>query len=159
MSSPDPVKIAGITLRGSIDLIERNPEGQLRVTDHKTGRVRAERGFIIGGGKILQPVGYALAVEKILQEKVGTGRLYYCTASGGYEERVVEIDEHARESLAALSTTIDGALKEAFLPAAPDAGECEWCDYRRICGPYEERRAAIKPAKRVQALKELRARP
>ena len=159
MSAPDPVKIEGITLRGSIDLIERNPDGRLRVTDHKTGRVRAERGFIIGGGKILQPVGYALAVENILHEKVGTGRLYYCTATGGYEERIVEIDEHARESIGAVSSTIDGALKEAFLPAAPDAGECEWCDYRRICGPYEERRAAIKPGKRIQALKEMRARP
>ena len=158
-SSPEPAKVAGITLRGSIDLIERNPEGEFRVTDHKTGRVRAERGFVIGGGKILQPVGYALAAETVLGEKVATGRLYYCTATGGYEERVVEIDEYARESIKFFSTTIDGALKEAFLPAAPGAGECEWCDYRRVCGPYEERRAAIKPPKRIQALKELRARP
>jgi ATP-dependent helicase/nuclease subunit B len=158
-SSPDAAKVAGITLRGSIDLIERNPDGQLRVTDHKTGRVRAERGFIIGGGKILQPVGYALAAETVLGEKIATGRLYYCTATGGYEERVVEIDDHARESIEFFSATIEAALKEAFLPAAPGAGECEWCDYRRICGPYEERRAAIKPAKRIQALKELRARP
>src|SRR5262249_52651845 len=31
---------AGINLRGSIDLIERGPDARLRVTDHKTGRVR-----------------------------------------------------------------------------------------------------------------------
>jgi ATP-dependent helicase/nuclease subunit B len=158
-SAPDPVQLAGITLRGSIDLIERDTQGRLRATDHKTGRVRAERGFIIGGGRILQPVTYALAAKSVLGEEVSTGRLYYCTAAGGYEERIVDIDDNARSSIEAVAATINGALKDAFLPAAPDAGDCQWCDYRRICGPYEERRTCLKSKKRIEALLALRARP
>ncbi len=158
-STLEPVRVAGITLRGSIDLIERGADGRLRATDHKTGRVRAARGFIIGGGRILQPVAYALAAKSVLGEEIASGRLYYCTAAGGYEERIVEIDANARASLQAVTATIDGALKDAFLPAAPDGGDCDWCDYRRICGPYEERRTALKTKKRIEPLLALRARP
>ena len=71
-------------------------DGAFRVTDHKTGKVRAQKNFVIAGGKTLQPVLYALAAERILAEPVRTGRLYYCTATGNYEERIVEIDENAR---------------------------------------------------------------
>ena len=68
-SSADPVAIeGGLSLRGSIDLLERDPAGRIRVTDHKTGKVRAEKDFVIGGGKTLQPVLYALAAEQVLGE-------------------------------------------------------------------------------------------
>ena len=36
------------------------------------------------------------------------------------------------------------ALEAGFLPAAPDARECDWCDYKRVCGPYEEIRTRKK---------------
>ena len=70
------------------------------MTDHKTGKVRAEKNFVIGGGKTLQPVLYALAAESVLKEKIYAGRLYYCTAAGGYEERIVEINDEARKAVA-----------------------------------------------------------
>ncbi|MDB5108453.1 MAG: ATP-dependent nuclease, subunit, partial [Candidatus Binatus sp.] len=86
LSTPDAITLAGgLSLRGSIDLIERDPEGHIRVTDHKTGKVRAQKNFVIGGGKTLQPVLYALVAEQVLQNPVVSGRLYYCTAAGGYE--------------------------------------------------------------------------
>jgi CRISPR/Cas system-associated exonuclease Cas4 (RecB family) len=88
---------------------------------------------------------------------VRTGRLYYCTATGGYEERIVEIDERTRASVSALVTTVGEALAKGFLPAAPREGECDWCDYRRVCGPYEEQRSQMKPAQRLAALTRLRA--
>ncbi|MGH7815196.1 MAG: PD-(D/E)XK nuclease family protein [Candidatus Binataceae bacterium] len=147
----------GLKLRGSIDLVERDPAGRIRVTDHKTGKVRAAKDFAIGGGKTLQPVLYALAAERVLKAAVHSGRLYYCTATGGYEERVVEIDEPARATTREFISILDGALAEGFLPAAPGARECEWCDYRRVCGPYEERRAALKPKPRLEPLHRLRA--
>ncbi len=140
-----PVALAsGISLRGAIDLIERGPDGRLRATDHKTGRVRAAKDLVIGGGKTLQPVLYALAAERILEESVECGRLYYCTAAGGYEERSAALDAVARESVARFTHTLRGALEGGFLPAAPDEGECEYCDYRRVCGPYEEMRVQRK---------------
>ncbi|HYL58256.1 MAG TPA: PD-(D/E)XK nuclease family protein, partial [Candidatus Acidoferrales bacterium] len=156
-SAPDPVQIdGGIRLRGSIDLVERGSGGRIRVTDHKTGKVRAAKDFVIGGGKTLQPVFYALAAERVLEAPIFAGRLYYCTAAGGYEERTVEINEAARKSTRDFTAIVNEALAAGFLPAAPDAGECEWCDYRRICGPYEERRSSMKPRPRLAALKRLR---
>ncbi|HYB90644.1 MAG TPA: PD-(D/E)XK nuclease family protein [Candidatus Binataceae bacterium] len=159
-STENPVALpGGLQLRGSIDLVERAPDGPLRVTDHKTGKVRAERGFVIGGGKTLQPVLYALAAERLLGRPVRSGRLYYCTAAGGYEERAVEIDQEARSALDTFTRTLDAALGAGFFPAAPAAGECEWCDYRRVCGPYEEQRVKIKPRTRLEALARLRTIP
>ena len=53
-SVPDAIDLEiGLDLRGSIDLVERGADNSLRVTDHKTGRVRANRDVIIGGGKTL----------------------------------------------------------------------------------------------------------
>ncbi len=145
MSSQDPIAIAGgLKLRGSIDLIERSADGVLRVTDHKTGKVRAQKNFVIAGGKTLQPVLYALAAERLLAEPVRSGRLYYCTATGNYEERIVEIDEIARAAALDFVGTLDGALKAGFLPAVPEPRECNWCNFRRVCGPYEEQRMRIK---------------
>ena len=159
-SSADPVAIeGGLSLRGSIDLLERDPAGRIRVTDHKTGKVRAEKNFVIGGGKTLQPVLYALAAESVLKEKIYAGRLYYCTAAGGYEERVVEINDEARAASRKFVAIIKEALTAGFFPAAPDDRECDWCDYKRVCGPYEERRSKIKPAARLKSLKTLRAMP
>jgi RecB family exonuclease len=144
-SSKDAVEIAGgLKLRGSIDLIERSADGVLRVTDHKTGKVRAQKNFIIAGGKTLQPVLYALAAERVLAEPVRSGRLYYCTATGNYEERIVEIDETARAVALDFVTTLSDALKAGFLPAAPEPRECDWCNFRRVCGPYEAQRMRIK---------------
>src|SRR5208283_1911562 len=144
-SSTEPIEIAGgLKLRGSIDLIERSADGVLRVTDHKTGKVRAQKNFIIAGGKTLQPVLYALAAERLLAEPVRSGRLYYCTATGNYEERIVEIDETARAAALDFVITLDDALKAGFFPAAPEPRECDWCNFRRVCGPYETQRMRIK---------------
>ena len=42
---------------------------------------------------------YALAAERLFADaKVASGRLYYCTAAGGYEERVVPLDGAARRA-------------------------------------------------------------
>ncbi len=159
-SSSDPVAIGGgLSLRGSIDLVERDPSGRIRVTDHKTGKVRAEKNFVIGGGKTLQPVFYALAAESVLKEKIYAGRLYYCTAAGGYEERVVEINDEARKASRDFVAIVQESLEAGFLPAAPDDRECDWCDYKRVCGPYEERRSRIKPPARLKSLKKLREMP
>jgi ATP-dependent helicase/nuclease subunit B len=149
----DPASVAapidlevGLTVRGSIDLVERGADNSLRVTDHKTGRVRADRDVIIGGGKTLQPVLYALAAERILGQPIEEGRLYYCTAAGGYEERVVTIDAAARAAMADCTAIIGKALADGFLPAAPGERECDYCDYRRVCGPYENTRVEYKAA-------------
>src|SRR5207237_5738060 len=53
----------GWRLRGIVDLVERRRGGaELRVTDYKTGRDYTKRNLVVGGGEMLQPVIYGLAV-------------------------------------------------------------------------------------------------
>ena len=156
-SVSEPVALpVGISLRGSIDLVERDAGGVLRVTDHKTGKVRASAGLVIGGGEILQPVLYALAAEQLLDAEVESGRLYYCTADGGYADAVVPLDDRARDAAVTVANTIGGALADGFLPAAPKKDACRWCDYRPICGPHEELRTSRKNRERLAPLVQLR---
>jgi len=154
----EPVTVLGrLQLRGSIDLVERHDGGAVRATDHKTGKARAADGVIIGGGQILQPVLYALVLEQMVREPVEGGRLYYCTADGGFQERVVPLDGESRASAGTVLEVVGRALAEGFLPAAPAAGACRWCDYATVCGPHEEARVARKPADRLGDLMRLRA--
>jgi ATP-dependent helicase/nuclease subunit B len=156
----DPVPLAeGFVLRGSIDLVERRVDGRLRVTDHKTGKIAAEKGAVTQGGTILQPVLYALACERLLGEPVEAGRLYYCTNAGEFTERVVPLDAASRGAARHVARVIDEAVRSGFLPAAPDDDACRWCDYRVVCGPYEVQRVKRKPEQRLASLSELRRLP
>ena len=112
----------GLRLRGSIDLVERDGDGRLRVTDHKTGKERVARGRRRStAASALQPVLYALAAEKLFPgAPVESGRLYYCTSAGGFAEREVPLDDAARARGAdAWRRRSARALDERFLPAAP----------------------------------------
>jgi len=160
-SVPDAVKLDdGIQLRGSIDLVERRPDGLLRATDHKTGMARVAAGSTIAGGTALQPLLYAMALEKLFPDaRVDGGRLYYCTTAGGFAERPVPLDAPARRAIKTVAQVVGGALNDAFLPAAPDRGACRWCDYRVVCGPYEELRVSRKRQGELKALSGLRGVP
>ena len=59
-----------------------------------------------------------------------------------------------------IGSTIDEAIARGFLPAAPRKDGCRWCDYRLVCGPYEESR--VKNRKRraeLEPLFDLRGMP
>ncbi len=148
---------AGIQLRGSIDLVEESTTGALRATDHKTGKPRAQRGDVIKKGEILQPVLYALTVEKLFPgRQVKEGRLYYCTTAGDFSKVDMPLDQRARDAAQLVATTIGGALNQGFLPAAPAKDACRYCDYRSVCGPYEEIRTKRKSPDRLKGLLALR---
>jgi ATP-dependent helicase/nuclease subunit B len=159
-SVPEAVGLdCGLQLRGSIDLVERHPSGLLRVIDHKTGKCVGTSDLVIEGGKSLQPVLYALAAEKLFagEGDVSEGRLYFCTSAGQFSEQVVALDERARNAAVEVATAIGQAIERPFLPAAPSEGQCESCDYRAVCGPYEELRSARKPQDDLELLQGLRA--
>lgn len=160
-SVPDPVTVLdGVRLRGSVDLVERRADGVLRVTDHKTGKARVEPGAVVGGGKALQPLLYALAVEKLLDAPVVSGRLYYCTADGGFNERDIALDEDNRSVVGSAIGVVGRALEQGFLPAVPaSADTCRWCDYRSVCGPNEPHRTSRKTRDGLEDLEYLRGLP
>jgi ATP-dependent helicase/nuclease subunit B len=150
----------GIRLRGSIDLIERHAKtGTLRVTDHKTGKPPAERPHYVGGGALLQPLLYAQAAETLLGESVESGRLFYCTQRGGFSSIDIPLQDESRLRLRRVVETIDRALEDGFLPAAPKAGACAYCDYTAVCGPYEEIRVKRKLPDRLDPLIHIRQLP
>ncbi len=75
---------------------------------------------MIAGGRILQPVFYALAAEQLLSAppaqksdaqtdegqatgiRVVEGRLHYCTQRGEYQDRTVPLNADARRSAQAV---------------------------------------------------------
>lgn len=156
-----PVVVDGrFKLRGSVDLIERKTDGSLlRVTDHKTGRNRTTWKTVLGGGAILQPVLYSLAVEQALSTPVVSGRLFYCTAAGGFTDHEIPINDANRRAGFEALEIIDRAIELGFLPAAPNTRACGWCDFRIVCGPHEELRVASKPPERLGDLAALREKP
>ena len=158
----DEVRLeGGFQLRGAVDLIEEHlTRSVLRVTDHKTGR-RPERidRVTVGGGAVLQPVLYGLAVERALGRPVSQGRLFYCTAAGSYTEHEIPITEATRAAGLEVLQVIDRAVAGGFLAAAPTEEACGRCDFRPVCGPDVFRRVARKPQDPLADLHELRRRP
>jgi hypothetical protein len=151
---------AGYRLRGIVDLIERARDGAaLRVTDYKTGRDYTRRNLVVGGGEMLQPVLYGLAVEHLLGADVVESRLFYCTRNGGFSERVVPLSADARGRGTGVLAAIDSAIAAGFLPAAPRPRACDICDFRDVCGPQEATRVKLKDPQRMDALRALREAP
>jgi ATP-dependent helicase/nuclease subunit B len=157
----DPVTLqGGFKLKGAIDLIEEHRKTKvLRVTDHKTGRKpeRIEK-VTIGGGAVLQPVLYAMAVEAALDQPVYCGRLFYCTSAGSFHEHPIPLDERTRGAGLEVLQVIDRAVEHGFLAAAPTEDACGRCDFRPVCGPGVFRRVARKPADPLADLAALRSR-
>jgi CRISPR/Cas system-associated exonuclease Cas4 (RecB family) len=151
----------GITLRGSIDVVEQAPDGTLRATDYKTGKQRQRPGSVVGGGESLQPVFYALALEKLFPDrKIGGGRLSYCTSAGDFKEVMVPLERRSRDAADLVARALGQALTRGFLPAAPVKDACRYCDYRPVCGPWEEERTGKKKDRReLETLDALRKLP
>jgi hypothetical protein len=148
----------GFILRGSVDLIESNAAlGVLRVTDHKTGKNRSGKDLVVGGGTVLQPVLYGVAVERALGRRVVAGRLFYSTTAGGFAECEIPLNEYTRTQGLSVLAIVDRAIETGFLPAAPADKACAWCDFHSVCGPREEERVKRKKADRLADLTALRA--
>jgi hypothetical protein len=159
-SLPDPVTVGGkYLLRGSVDLIEHDRARDVfRVTDHKTGKNRSNPDLIVGGGEMLQPVLYSVAIEQALGRPVESGRLFYATTVGGFVDHRIPIDGYARTQGLQVLDIVDRAVESGFLPAAPkDDRTCGWCDFRAVCGPREEARVRRKAKDRLADLEALRS--
>ena len=151
----------GFKLRGAVDLIEAHrATNVLRVTDHKTGRKpdRIEK-TVVGGGAVLQPVLYAMAVEAALGAVVSHGRLSYCTAAGSYYAHAIPLTETTRAAGLEVLQVIDRAVEHGFLAATPTEEACGRCDFRPVCGPDVFRRVSRKPQDQIADLIAIRSRP
>ena len=163
-SLPEPVEIDGRwKLHGIVDLIEARARptaaGELRVTDHKTGKNRTAERMVVGHGEVLQPVLYGLAVEQVLGRPVGVSRLFFATAAGAYATRSVLLGDTERRHGLEVLEIIDRAVETGVIVPAPRRGACAWCDFRVVCGPWEEIRVLRKDETKLVDLQVLRRLP
>jgi ATP-dependent helicase/DNAse subunit B len=160
-SRPDPVVLDGrFQLHGAIDLVEeRAATGELRVTDHKTGKYRGKDHMVVDGGKVLQPVLYSLALEEALHRPVVEGRLYYATTVGGFRDVRIPLSPAARRAGIEVLGIIDRGIENGFLAPAPSERACTWCDFLPVCGTGAEWRANRKPQEPIADLLTLRRKP
>ena len=163
-SEAEPVRLdGGWKLHGVVDLVEARARptaaGELRVTDHKTGRNRTADRMVVGHGEVLQPVLYGLAVEQMLGRPVAESRLFFSTLAGGYGVRSVSLDDTARRYGAEVLSIVDRAIEDGVILPAPRRDACKWCDYRAVCGPWEEIRARRKDDTKLVDLQALRRLP
>ena len=163
-SVSEPALIDGVwKLHGIVDLVEARgrptAEGELRVTDHKTGKNRTRDRVVVGHGEVLQPVLYGLAVEQALGRTVSESRLFFSTVAGGYATRSVSLGETERRHGLEVLEIIDRAIETGVLLPAPRRGACTWCDFRVVCGPWEEIRVLRKDQTKLVDLQVLRRLP
>lgn len=133
----------GLRLHGAIDAVEKLPGGAVQITDFKTGKASIEPTGgrdVLFGGRALQPVLYALAYEALSGGTVASGRLYYATIRGAYQETVVEAaGEESRAVFEEFVAHLDRAIADGRFPALPNPNVsypvCEYCDYLPVCGP------------------------
>ncbi|HTV02125.1 MAG TPA: PD-(D/E)XK nuclease family protein, partial [Luteitalea sp.] len=129
----------GTRLHGVVDLVEQRDAGEWRITDYKTGKYRLTERAVVNGGRTLQPILYAMAVEAAFGGKVAASRLYYCTEDGNYTEHDWPIagasGVQTRDQGLQVLAVIDRAVAQGHLPAAPDRESCTWCDFKAVCGP------------------------
>jgi ATP-dependent helicase/nuclease subunit B len=146
-----------VQLHGRIDAVETDGTVH-RVVDYKTGKPPELVPQWVGGGKQLQPLLYALAVEQKMATTVACGRLLYATQRGAFTPMDVRVDERAKQVLTKALGNMQSMIESGFLPPVPTSEACAQCGYRGVCGPYEERRLSKKDVgdERLDALRELR---
>ncbi len=148
-SLPDPVVVDGrFVLHGSVDLIERHRDlDVLRVTDHKTGKNRSNPDLIVGGGAVLQPVLYSVAIEQGLGTE-GRRRAACSTArppAASPSTRSRSTTTRAGRDCRCWRSSIARSSTD-FSPPRPAKDACRWCDFRPVCGPREEERVGAQGA-------------
>ena len=128
------------------------------MTDHKTGADRTQPGLVVGGGEVLQPVLYAP------RRRGGAASVRCATracrsAPAAAASASVSSRSTPRSRTAGLEVlaTIDRAIVAGRFHPAPREGACTHCDFRPVCGPYEEER--VRARTRCRELAALRGRP
>jgi ATP-dependent helicase/nuclease subunit B len=127
-------------LRGFIDRVDRLGDDTYRILDYKTGNPADYEELVeFGRGRMIQHALYAVALEKMLSEKPGSGRprvtrsgyLFPSRRGEGLDRIIKDFD---RGRLRALLNDLLALLQKGYFIAGPEA-KCRFCDYAQVCGP------------------------
>lgn len=129
-----PVGDRSLLVYGTIDRVDKLPDGRLRVVDFKTGGASRYEKSAKGpfhGGRHLQAGIYAAIAEKQLGATVDRFEYRFPTLKGGNH-----IADYPREELGLTSGIVASLLQHprtgAFVPTT-DKKDCMYCDAAPIC--------------------------
>jgi putative RecB family exonuclease len=127
------VEVGGVQLRGIIDRLELDADGELVVTDYKTGRAPGERQE---QQRLAGVAFYSLLCERLFGRRPGKVQLLYLADPVAIIS--VPTDRSTRgveRKLAAVWTAVERACeREDF---RPNPGRlCDWCGFKAYCPSF-----------------------
>jgi len=126
-------------LQGSVDRVDRRPDGTLRIIDYKTGSafgyVRRAKDAPLKGGRVLQAALYAHAAAELLHSSVSTSEYWFPAAA----RTVAFGPTDLRDGPAVIDSLLEHPRTGAFVPTT-DSGSCAFCDYAPICRATHDER-------------------
>ena len=128
-----------LPLQGSIDRVDRLPDGTLRVIDYKTGSARmyvhASKDAPLKGGRVLQAALYAHAAAELLGAAVSVSEYWFPTSDRAVPYRPADL----RDAPTVIASLLEHPRTGVFVPTI-EKGDCAYCDYAPICrATYQER--------------------
>ncbi len=133
-------ELGHLTIRGILDRIDENEDGELIITDYKTGKAPPER-YALGAFFALKI--YALLIRNRLGRTPRELRLLYLGNAVMYRIRVEDAQLDAMErQLGALWAAIDRAIEEQRFPPRPSR-LCDWCSFQDRCPAFSQAPASV----------------
>jgi putative RecB family exonuclease len=139
------VPLGGLTLRGVIDRLELDADGELVVTDYKTGSVPSERAEQdrLGGVHF-----YSLLCERLFGRRPARVQLMYLSrpevlSISPSEQSVTGME---RRAMALWSAVERACARDDFRPNRSRL--CDWCNFQAYCpawGGDPEQAVALRP--------------
>ena len=126
-------ELGDLTIRGILDRIDQNDDGELVITDYKTGKAPPER-YALGAFFALKI--YALLIRNRLGRTPRELRLLYLGNAAMYRIPVDDGQLDAMErQLNALWSAINRAIEEERFPPRPSK-LCDWCAFQDMCPAF-----------------------
>jgi len=127
--------LGGITIRGILDRIDELPDGDLVITDYKTGKAPPER-YALAAFFALKI--YALLIRHKTGRTPVEVRLLYLNGPTLY--RLPINNDHLNgmeQQLRALWAAINKAIDTDNFPPRPGR-LCDWCSFKNLCPAFED---------------------
>ncbi len=151
-------QVAGVTLRGRVDRIDRAPDGtRAWVIDYKTGKAHEPpKGGPFDAGQRLQLPTYIAAASEA--EHV-TALYWFISQRGGFERLTYETTPELAQRFEGTIAAIMGGVHAGTFPAVPGDDDewrdsfknCGYCDFERICSRRRDSEFAAKGADAAMA--------
>ena len=143
----------GIRLRGYIDRIETNPQGQVRIVDYKTGKAPQPR---YQSDYLFQMNTYALLHQSVTGTLPVVTRLLFLGGTQpqhlDFTPQSTQIQDFATE-IAQIWEQISRRLQNAHFEARRNA-LCNWCDFQDICPLFGDALPPLPPL-RVEYMQQI----